>query len=146
MSWDKQCWNPASKYGCLHRHFSKPNKNKVPQLMRRHNQENKSTSENLNSYHGCTWEWLSDNGKNFKTGHFTVNAFILHQLILSQTSLGFLPVCGTSLLKTLWEKEKLLVISNFSFYHSVFYPFGELSTIFIKFGIVACKVFQSESV
>ena len=30
----------------------------------------------------------------------------------------------TSLLKTLWEKEKLLVTSNFSFSHSVFHPFG----------------------
>ena len=27
-------------------------------------------------------------------------------------------------LKTLWEKEKLLVTSNLSFSHSVFYPFG----------------------
>ena len=31
-------------------------------------------------------------------------------------------VCSTSLLKTLREKEKLLVTSNFSFSHSVFYP------------------------
>ena len=30
----------------------------------------------------------------------------------------------TSLLKTLWEKEKLLVMSNFSFSYSVFYLFG----------------------
>ena len=30
----------------------------------------------------------------------------------------------TSLLKTLWEKEKLLVTSNFSFSHSVFNPLG----------------------
>ena len=30
----------------------------------------------------------------------------------------------TSLLKTLWEMEKLLVTRNFSFSHSVFYPFG----------------------
>ena len=30
----------------------------------------------------------------------------------------------TSLLKTLWEEEKLLVTSNFSFSHSVFYQFG----------------------
>ena len=30
----------------------------------------------------------------------------------------------TILLKTLWEKGKLLVKSNFSFSHSVFYPFG----------------------
>ena len=29
-------------------------------------------------------------------------------------------VCSTSLLKTLWENEKLLVTSNFSFSHSVF--------------------------
>ena len=47
-------------------------------------------------------------------------------------------VCSTSLLKTLWEKEKLLITSNFSFSHSIFYPFGKLSAIFIKFRIVAC--------
>ena len=34
----------------------------------------------------------------------------------------FLRVCSTSLLKTLWEKEKLLVTSNFSFSLGVFYP------------------------
>ena len=48
----------------------------------------------------------------------------------------------TSLSKTLWEKEKLLVMSNFSFFHRVFYPFGELSAIFIKFEIVICKLSQ----
>ena len=48
----------------------------------------------------------------------------------------FLHVCSLSLLKTLWEKEKLLVTSNFSFFHSVFYPFGVLSAIFITFEIV----------
>ena len=37
----------------------------------------------------------------------------------------FLRVCNKSLLKTLWEKEKLLVRSNFFFSHSVFYQFGE---------------------
>ena len=30
----------------------------------------------------------------------------------------------TNLLKTLWEKEKLLATSNFSFAHHVFYLFG----------------------
>ena len=45
-------------------------------------------------------------------------------------------------LKTLWEKEKLLVMSNFSFSHSVFNPFEELSSIFIKFEIVVCKLLQ----
>ena len=53
-----------------------------------------------------------------------------------------LRVCSMSLLKTLWEKEKLLIMSNFSFSHSVFYPFGELSAIFIKSEIVVCKLFQ----
>ena len=54
----------------------------------------------------------------------------------------FLRVCSTDLLKTVWEKEKLLVTSNFSFSHSVFYSFGELSAILIKFEIVVCKLFQ----
>ena len=46
---------------------------------------------------------------------------------------------------TFWkhcEKEKLLVMSNFSFTHSVFYPFGELSAIFVKFKILVCRLFQ----
>ena len=42
----------------------------------------------------------------------------------------FLHVCSTSLLKTLRENEKLLVKSNFSFSHSVFYPLGHLYAIF----------------
>ena len=46
----------------------------------------------------------------------------------------FSRVCNRSLLKTLSEKDKLLVTSNFSFFHSVFYSFGELSSIFIKIG------------
>ena len=54
----------------------------------------------------------------------------------------FLRVYSTSLLKTLWEKEKLLVMSNFSFSHGVFYWLEELSAIFIKFEIVVCKHFQ----
>ena len=54
----------------------------------------------------------------------------------------FLRVCGTSLLKTPWEKKKLIVTSNFSFSHSVFYRSGELSDILIKFEIVVCKLFQ----
>ena len=51
-------------------------------------------------------------------------------------------VCNLSLLKTMWEKEKLLVMSNFSFSHSVFYPFGEIPAIFIQLRIVVCKLFQ----
>ena len=58
----------------------------------------------------------------------------------------FLRVCSTSHLKTPWEKEKLLVTSNFSFSHSVFKPFRVVSAIFIKFEIVVCKLFQFGSV
>ena len=54
----------------------------------------------------------------------------------------FLRVCRTSLLKTLWEIEILLIRRNFSFSHSVCYPFWELSAIFVKFEIVVCKLFQ----
>ena len=54
----------------------------------------------------------------------------------------FLRVCSTCLLKTQWEKEKLLVTSNFSFSYSAFYPFEELSDTLIKFEIVVCKLFQ----
>ena len=35
----------------------------------------------------------------------------------------FLRLCSTGLLKTLQERKKLLVTSNFFFSHSVFYPF-----------------------
>ena len=57
----------------------------------------------------------------------------------------FLGVSSTSLLKALWEKEKLLVTSNFSFSHSVFfYLFGEHSVVFIKFEIFDCKLFSLE--
>ena len=54
----------------------------------------------------------------------------------------FLRVYSICFLKTMWEKEKLLVMSNFSFSCIVFYPFRELSAIFIKFEIVICKFFQ----
>ena len=37
---------------------------------------------------------------------------------------AFCRLLETNLLKTLWEKETLLVTSNLSFSHSVFYPFG----------------------
>ena len=63
-------------------------------------------------------------------------------LTLSQTSPGFYMSAVQVFLKTLWEKEKLLIMNNFSFSHSVFYPFRQLSAIFIIFEIVVCKLFQ----
>ena len=56
----------------------------------------------------------------------------------------FLRVCSTSLLKTLWEKEKLLVMSNFSFSCSVFYPFEELSTISLDLKLSSANSFSLE--
>ena len=67
----------------------------------------------------------------------------IHCLILSRNKLllsCFYLSALQNLPKTLWEKEKLLVTSNFSFSHSVFYPFGELFAIFISFKIVICKL------
>ena len=46
------------------------------------------------------------------------------------------------LLETLWEKDKFLVKSNFSFSHSVFQPFCELTALRIKLKIVICLFFQ----
>ena len=83
----------------------------------------------------------------FIMSNFVVHVCYLHFALLFlfkpfPNKPWFLLVCRTSLLKTPWEKEKLLVTSNFSFSHSVFYPFGELSAFFIKFEIVVCKLFQ----
>ena len=63
-------------------------------------------------------------------------------LPIPKQALVFLRVCRKLLSKTLWEKEKLLVTSNFSFSHSVFYSSGKLSAIFIKLKIVVCKPFE----
>ena len=63
-------------------------------------------------------------------------------LFLKQALL--LRVCSTRLWKTLQEKEKCSKQAIFSVSHSVFYPFGKLSSIFIKFKIVVCK-FSEES-
>ena len=74
-----------------------------------------------------------------------IDVLVLLILTLFKKSLGFY-VSSLQVLKTLQEKEKLLVTSNFSFSHNVFYPFQELSAIFIKFEIVVCKLFQFRSV
>ena len=52
----------------------------------------------------------------------------------------FLCVCCTNLLKTRWEKEKLLVTSNYSFPHSVFDLFRVFSAILIRFSNNSCRL------
>ena len=63
-------------------------------------------------------------------------------LTFYQTSPYFYMSAVMSILKTLCEKEKLLVMSNFSFSQSVFYPSVELWSIFIKFEIVVSKLYE----
>ena len=54
----------------------------------------------------------------------------------------FLHVYGTSLLKTLWEKEKMLVTSIFSFSHSVSNSIKEINNHFTSIQFVVCKCFK----
>ena len=76
---------------------------------------------------------LSENEKNVTSISIQAYAHVFNRpLSPFPNKPWFLRVYSTSLLKTLWEKEKLLVTSNFSFFHSVFYPLRELSVIFIS--------------
>ena len=45
----------------------------------------------------------------------------------------FLRVCSMSLMKKLWEKEKLLITSNLSFSQGVFYRFWKFLKDFLPF-------------
>ena len=56
----------------------------------------------------------------------------------------FLPGCSTSLLKTLWENEKLLITTNFSFSHSVFYPLGEFLLFSSNLELLSANSFSLE--
>ena len=64
----------------------------------------------------------ADMGKKLSWSHiFFIFNFSTNKPLFSR-------VCSTSILKRLGEKEKLLVMSNFSFSHSVFYLFEKLSS------------------
>ena len=86
------------------------------------------------SFLNLGWSQNGVSGNGLKCGRENLNPF--------PNKAWFLRGRSTSLFKTLWEKEKLLITSNFSFSPSVFYPFEELSCIFIKFEFVVCKLFQ----
>ena len=81
--------------------------------------------------------------KKWKT-NFTLFSFVSFRFNPFLNKPWFVRVCSISLLKRLWEKEKLLVTDNFYFFHSVFYPSGELPTNFIEFEMVVCKLFELE--
>ena len=63
-------------------------------------------------------------------------------LTLSQTSPGFYVSAVQVFWKHCGKRRNCSVTSNFSFCHSVFYPFGLLSAIFVKLKIVVCKAFE----
>ena len=86
---------------------------------------------------------IKENGENDGLQHFFLFLYFSKTFMVINpfpNKPWFLRVCSTSLLKTLWEKEKLLVMSNFSFSHSVFYPIEVHSSIFINFEIVVCTL------
>ena len=87
---------------------------------------------------------LSSSSVCIKSANLTGQAAVKCPLSKDNFVIKFLRICRISLLKTPWEKEKLLVTSNFSFSHSVFQPFGELSTISIKFEIFVFNLFDLE--
>ena len=84
-----------------------------------------------------------DNGKQFsvKRGLSVLAIFNLFpNNPLFFTYVSAVQVC----IKTLWENEKLLVTSNFSFSYIVFYPFEELSTISSKYRLSSANTFSLE--
>ena len=103
-----------------------------------------STNEGIPKFRLVVFKWFQ-----FRKGL----SFVFRYWVKDFESLGiqlnpfpnkpwFLRACSTSLLKTLWEREKLFVTSNFSLSHRVFYRFRELSAIFIRIEIVFCILFQ----
>ena len=78
------------------------------------------------AHQGKTLKWI----ENIETKGGNVilllqDDIIQHLFIPFPNSPWFLRVCSISLLKTLWEKEKLLITSNFSISHSFFYLLGK---------------------
>ena len=99
--------------------------------------------------HGCTIDNILKTSDKvlgdliYPVGFWKVGIHIEFLNFLPVKPLFFLHVCSIFFFsKTQWEKEKLLIKSNFSFSHCVFYSFGELSVIFIKFKIIVCKAFE----
>ena len=56
----------------------------------------------------------------------------------------FLSVCSTGPLKTLWEKDKSLIMSNFSFSHSVFYRLENFLSFSSSLKLLSANSFSLE--
>ena len=61
------------------------------------------------------------------------------QAVFPKQALVFYVATVQVTLKTPWEKEKLLLTSNFTFSHRVFYPFDALLAIFTKLKLSSAK-------
>ena len=61
-----------------------------------------------------------------------------------KTSPCFYVSAGQVFLKTQMENEKSLIMSKFSFFNGVFYPFGELSAIVINLNLLFANSFSLE--
>ena len=107
-----------------------------------------SLAKNVSNRSQVSTYIVNTNGQTIQKHFF--NRFLIYNLLLEvykhlnhfPTKPWFSCVCCTSPLKTMWEKEKLLIMINFSFSHSIFYQFQKLSAIFIKFEIVIHRLFQ----
>ena len=73
---------------------------------------------------------------------FYISALLILLYTFRKQAQGFYVCAAQAFWKHCGKKEQFLAISNFFFSHSVFYPFGELSVIFIELKIVVCKLFQ----
>ena len=82
------------------------------------------------------------------TSHITYACPLLSNvpiLTLSQTSHDFY-VSAIQVFGNTVGKGEIALSSNFSFSHSVFYAFRELSAIFIKLGIVVSKLLEESKI
>ena len=85
---------------------------------------------------------VSEGGLSIKPGQPAQSTKVFADVLtLSQTSPDFY-ISAVQVFWKHWEKEKLLITSNFSFSDSFFLPVLEVFAIFTKFEIVVCKLFQ----
>ena len=85
---------------------------------------------------------------NHKSGKFPYEpSRASHKVLVTLTLYNAIPISNNakrerSLLKTLWEKEEMLVTSIFSFSNNVFSPIKDMNHHFSNYEYVMCKCFQ----
>ena len=69
-----------------------------------------------------------------------------HILTLSTIYTHFSTLKKKALGKTLWKKVKLLILSNFTIFHNVFYAICILKSFISHISVVICSVFEFEKI